>query len=197
MIRQLMLFPSKIVSPKILAEFLDQNHYLGPAVRGFGWIDEFGVMVLASPTARHLPNHWLELTRWCLVGGIQNGGTRQWSKVRRWLLDNHSTTTIVSYSDPSVGHTGSLYRACGWLWAPTWHRIVTPPTGHGAWSKTGVRQNVKDRWVFPLRPEKSRADVLKLDPTYLRRFPWAEYTDPVRWVRGRGIGGGADWRDQT
>lgn len=69
-----------------VAAYLDANHYLGRATRGFAWSDEYGVLVLANPTARFLPQQtWLELIRWCLVG-IPNGGSQQWAKVARCHL---------------------------------------------------------------------------------------------------------------
>jgi hypothetical protein len=117
-----------------VAEYLNQHHYLGAARRGFAWSDEFGVMVLAKPTSRKLPHEtWLELSRWCLTGE-SNAGSRQWSRVHKWLLaERPEITTVVSYSDPSVGHTGSLYRACNWIWAPTWMRLRPPPSAGGSW----------------------------------------------------------------
>jgi hypothetical protein len=161
-----------------VAAELERNHYLGPAVRGWSYRDEFGCLIVARPTSRRIPLDWLELTRWCLVG-TKNGGSQQWARVRRDLLSKFpDCSTVVSYSDPSQGHTGALYRACGWKWAPTWHRIVTPPTGNGSWVD-GVAQAAKDRWVYPLRPDPKRADLLRLDESYVRRFPWAEYREPA------------------
>jgi hypothetical protein len=88
--------------------------------------------------------------------GIKNGGSSQWARVKRVLLvDMPSVTTIVSYSDPSVGHTGALYKACNWEWKPTWHRLRPPPSGNGSW-KDGRPQSVKDRWIFALRPDPRR-----------------------------------------
>lgn len=146
---------------------LAAHHYLGTVRRGRAWADEFGVMVLASPTSRHLPSDWLELTRWCLAG-IPNGGSQQWARVRRALRDDPATT-VVSYSDPSAGHTGALYRACNWQWAPTWHRIAPPPSGNGSWDGR-TTESVKDRWVFALRPDDRRATVLALPPGYQDRL---------------------------
>ncbi len=152
-----------------VAAFLDAYHYLGRARRGMAWSDEFGVLVLASPTSRHLPPDWLELTRWCLVG-VRNGGSQQWARVSRWLrAERPEVTTVVSYSDPSQGHTGALYKACNWTWAPTWHRIKPPPTGNGSWA--GERQEVKDRWIFALRPDPRRDDVLRLEASYAALIP--------------------------
>jgi hypothetical protein len=79
---------------------------------------------------------------------------------------------------PIQGHTGALYRACNWWWAPTWHRLRPPPTGNGSWTE-GKQEAVKDRWVFPLQPDAARAFVLRAqDDAILRRWPWAEYREP-------------------
>lgn len=157
---------------------LSARHYLGPTARGWAWEDDFGVLVVASPTSRRIPGDWLELTRWCLFG-TKNGGSRQFARARRWIESRFpAATTLVSYSDPSVGHTGALYRACGWWWAPTWHRLRPPPTGNGSWVD-GQRESVKDRWVYPLRPDERRASILKMqDDSILRRFPEAAYREP-------------------
>jgi hypothetical protein len=157
---------------------LREHHYLGSARRGICWQDEYGVMVLASPTSRWIPSHWIEISRWCLLGE-KNAGSKQWAAVRRWIYTNKPLcTTAISYSDPSAGHTGALYRACGWLWAPTWHRLVPPPTGNGNWGTKP--QAPKDRWVYHLRKDEKRTNVLKLDETYRRRFPAACYPN-ARW----------------
>lgn len=178
-----------------VAAYLRENHYLGPAgAQGWAWEDEFGVMVFSNPRSRHLPQRtWLELVRWCLRGE-PNDGSRQWAAFLRWARNNiRHLTTFISYSDPAQGHTGALYRACGWLWAPTWTRLRPPPSGNGDWG-TG-QQSVKDRWVFPLRPDPRRSEVLSLssDPGLRAAFPWAEYSEP-RWKRGHPIGGGGDHR---
>lgn len=172
--------PSYVVPVSTVADYLDGNHYLGAAKRGFAWSDEFGVLVLSAPTSRFLPyDRWLELTRWCLIGE-PNAGSRQWARVKRYLLDERpDITTVVSYSDPSVGHTGSLYRACNWLWAPTWHRLRPPPSGGGTWDGVTV-QSPKDRWVFPLRRDDEREEILTLrDDSVKKKYPDAEYREPL------------------
>jgi hypothetical protein len=117
-------------------QLLDRHHYLGAIGKGDVYRDLFGVMVFANPTARRLPQkRWLELVRWCLLDRGGAGGSQQWRNARAWLVSLHPhATTVVSYSDPSAGHTGALYRACNWLWAPTWHRLREPPTGNGSWT---------------------------------------------------------------
>jgi hypothetical protein len=152
-----------IVPSANVAYFLNERHYLGSTQRGFAWSDDFGVIVFAKPTARRLPQDgtWLEVVRWCLVG-VPNGGSQQWARAWRAVVaSNPEVLTFVSYSDPSVGHTGALYRACNWTWAPTWHRLFPPPSGNGSW-KNGERQSVKDRWVFPVKADPARAEVLRV-----------------------------------
>lgn len=141
--------------------FLEKNHYLGSINRGFAWSDEFGVMVWANPTSRRLPQkRWLELVRWCLVG-TKNGGSQQWASFRRWLIVAcPEVTTCVSYSDPSQGHTGAVYKACNWEWAPTWHRLRPPPSGNGNWGSGP--QSVKDRWIFRVREDDERNEIIRI-----------------------------------
>lgn len=173
-----------LTDPQSVAGLLRTAHYLGATKRGRAYQDDIGVIVFAAPTARNLPVNWLEITRWCIITGVKNDGSRQWARFRRMVLGESDATTLVSYSDPSVGHTGALYRACNWLWAPTWHRLRPPPTGNGAW-KAGMRSGVKDRWVFPLRPDPTRVTILRArDEAVLRKYPEAVYREP----------GGADYR---
>ncbi len=165
-------------------DILTRYHYLGPTKTAkFAWQDEFGVMVFGSPRARNIPMQWIELLRWCLIGG-PNAGSKQWKSFTNWAKKELDTSTIISYSDPSQGHTGSLYRACNWLWAPTWHRLRPPPTGNGSWANN-KKQEVKDRWVYPLRFDNSREKTLVVkDDSVLKQKPWASYKEP-RWRRDK------------
>lgn len=164
---------------------LTERHYLGPTkAAGFAWRDEFGCIVFAAPRSRGVPHRWLEVVRWCLIG-TPNGGSQQWKSATEMIRRQRpDCTTIVSYSDPSQGHVGALYRACNWLWAPTWHRLRPPPSGNGAWT-ADKPQSVKDRWVFPLAPDAAREAVLSIkDEAIEKAFPWASYREP-QWQRGR------------
>lgn len=165
--------------PKDVADILREHHYLGPSKRGWAWADNNGVMVFAKPTARNVPATWLELVRWCIIKSGPNTGSQQWGAVIRELRKKFpDVTTIISYSDPSVGHTGALYRACNWWWAPTWHRLRPPPTGNGAWQE-GKTQSVKDRWIFPVRKDPKRIELLVAkDDSILRRHPEWRYKEP-------------------
>lgn len=151
---------------------LAREHYLGPLASGgrilFGGFRDgacVACQVWRLPTSRHLPSDgtWLELSRWCLTPAAgPNAGSRMHRFARRWIRANEPrVTTLVSYSDPSAGHTGALYKACNWGWAPTWHRLRPPPSGNGSW-KSGQRQAVKDRWVFAMRRDARRAQILSV-----------------------------------
>jgi len=166
-------------------DLLSRYHYLGPVKSGgariviVGMRDDKAVcaQVWRHPTSRRLPpDGWLELSRWCLGpdAGPNAGSMNHRAAVR--LLRPLGATTLVSYSDPSHGHTGALYRACNWLWAPTWQRLRPPPTGAGNWG-TDRRQNVKDRWVFNLARDDRRGAVLLIEDNgairhWLRSQPW-------------------------
>ncbi len=163
-------------------QLLARHHYLGPISRGRVYRDDVGLMVFANPSSRRLPQErWLELVRWCIVSREKNAGSQQWRRAKAWLRSEYpNATTVVSYSDPSAGHTGALYRACNWHWAPTWHRLREPPSGNGAW-RVGRRQAVKDRWIFSLAADHERAVLLSVhDHSILRVMPWANY------IEGRG-----------
>jgi hypothetical protein len=150
---------------------LREHHYLGPMKSGrlvvTGLRDGVPVaaMVWRHPTSRRLPSDgsWLELSRWCLTPAAgDNAGSRMHKFSARLIRASAPrVTTLVSYSDPTQGHTGALYRACNWRWAPTWHRLRTPPSGNGDWG-TGP-QAVKDRWVFCVRPDDARRELLAVN----------------------------------
>lgn len=166
--------------PQISESAARRAHYLGKSKRTrLEYADEFGFVSFANPTSRRLPQDWLELNRW-ILHGERNGGTRQWARVVRWLRTSApGCTTIVSYSDPGVGHTGALYRACNFVAAPTWHRLCPPPSGNG--TRSGKRHGVKDRWIYPLRRDPRRAELLALPQSYADRFPGRGYCEPKRW----------------
>jgi hypothetical protein len=153
--------------------FLAANHYLGALTAGGANLVVIGrqcggpvvaCQVWRPPTSRNLPadGSWLELSRWCLTPDAgPNAGSRNHRYAVR-LLRDQDAKTLVSYSDPSNGHTGALYRACNWMWAPTWHRLRPPPTGNGSW-QPGVIQSVKDRWVFHVAKRDPARAALRVD----------------------------------
>ena len=156
------------VSTATVAEvnvLLQAEHYLGPVTGARVCFAAFAEDVMAAcqvwrwPTARMLPSDgsWLELSRWCIAEHAEtNTGSRMMGYVRRWLRrEMPQVRTLVSYSDPVHGHTGTLYRASGWTYAPTHHGERYDangkgyPSGHGSWN--GVDQmSPKHRWTVAL-----------------------------------------------
>lgn len=159
---------------------LSKYHYLGPMRSGgkliYGcWRSgvPVGAQVFKGPTARLLPRDGvLELSRWVLTPMMgKNGGSRMHARsVAHIKAHMPEVMCLVSYSDPSNGHRGELYRACNWLWAPTWHRLRPPPSGLGSWDGV-VKQSVKDRWVFPLVKKLPFRDAFAAkDSAAVRRY---------------------------
>lgn len=152
------------------ALLLSSEHYLGPldaCLYGIGgWVDDtlVAAQLYRWPTARGIPadGTWLELSRWCLTPDAgPNAGSRMMGWAARWLRTNAAgVVSLVSYSDPSHGHDGALYKASGWTWAPTHHRLAQLdghpyPTGNGSWDGR-TRQEPKDRWFYDLRRSRRR-----------------------------------------
>lgn len=174
-------------------ELLREHHYLGPLHSGGRMVvigsrcgETVAAMIWKHPTSRRLPafGTWLELARWCLT---PDAGPNAGSRMHRYavkLIREHlpNVTTLVSYSDPSHGHTGALYRACNWQWAPTWVRLRPPPSGHGDWGSG--RQEIKDRWVFAVRRDDTRRDALMIDDAgAVRHWRQNATADELRWAR--------------
>ena len=173
---------------------LAEHHYLGPLASG-GALTIAGLrdgevvaaQIWKHPTSRRLPfgGSWLELARWCLTPAAgEYAGSRMHRQAVPLLRRAFPTaTTLVSYSDPAQGHDGTLYRACNWWWRPTWMRLRPPPSGGGAWVP-GVPQAVKDRWVFPLRPDAAREQVTRIDDPAAIRY-WREHhtVNEAKWAR--------------
>jgi hypothetical protein len=165
-------FTVRVGAPGELNPLFEAEHYLGPlASHRLILVAEHDGEVVAGqvwkwPTSRSLPSDgsWLELSRWVLTARAgENAGSRFHAEAVRFLRENApNVTTLVSYSDPSVGHTGALYRACNWSWCPVWHRLRPPPTAGGKWSAGGKVEAVKDRWVFALRRDDRRGEVLRV-----------------------------------
>lgn len=151
---------------------LTGRHYLGPSRSAricygvFAHDTLVACQVWRWPTARMLPSDgtWLELSRWCLTSEAgANAGSRMMSAVAKDLRSRYpNVETLVSYSDPVHGHTGSLYRASNWRYAPTHIGLrfdkdgIGFPSGNGSWN--GVdRQNPKHRWLYDMKRGRRNA----------------------------------------
>jgi hypothetical protein len=152
---------------KVLAE----HHYLGPTSRGrYYFSDDVSILVFGRPAARHLPSDWLELQRWCIVSRIPNGGSSSWKRYRRPLPRVQLALGPDMASDRNSADGPRLLGQ-------------------------GVRQEAKDRWVYPLRPDERREKILEMGESYRRRFPGVSYREP-KWKKGHPIlqTGGGDFK---
>lgn len=173
-------------------DLLHRAHYLGPLYSGGSDLilagrkdgEVVAVQLWKRPTARWLPNDgtWLELARWCLTPAA---GPNAGSRCHRASLPHLralGARTLVSYSDPSAGHSGALYRACNWVWAPHWSRLRPPPTGNGSW-RPGEQQHVKDRWIFHVaRHDPGRLRLFCDDPGAVRYWQCNGTPEQRRWA---------------
>lgn len=111
-----------------LREWIKARHYTKTAPPGYVLALEFleqnghgqrrvGAMLLGRPTSRELPaDRWFELTRMFFVDEAPpNTESRALALMRRHVRTWHPAIRgLLAYSDPSVGHGGTVYQADGW-----------------------------------------------------------------------------------
>ena len=139
-----------------LREWIMMRHYTRTAPPGYRvaleYLDDagerIGAMLLGRPTSRELdPRIWLELTRMYFVDAApRNTESHGLSMMRRWVrVWMPEVKGLLAYANPSVGHTGTVYRADGW--AP----FGRTRSSHVGWmSRPGRRPESparKTRWI--------------------------------------------------
>lgn len=107
-----------------LRQWIIERHYLKSAPPGYRVALEFieggqrvGGMLLGRPAARMLDQSlWLELTRMYFVDEApKNTESRALAKMRKWVrVWMPGVKGLLAYSDPGVGHAGTVYLADGW-----------------------------------------------------------------------------------
>ena len=107
-----------------LLAWIKARHYLQSTPPGFAVVLEFlergervGAMQLGRPTSRALdPDQVLELTRMYFVDEMpKNTESTGLAMMRRWIrVWMPRVRLLLAYSDPSVGHQGTIYQADGW-----------------------------------------------------------------------------------
>ena len=139
-----------------VASWIKERHYLKSTPPGYVVALEFiegreriGAMLIGRPTARSLDaDRILELTRMYFEDAAPTNTESQALSqmrafVRKWFP---AIRLLISYSDPSVGHRGTVYEADGW--AP--FGKTTHASGYGWKSRNGRRDSPcqpKQRWV--------------------------------------------------
>lgn len=139
-----------------VAAWIKEHHYLKSTPPGFVCALEFmdgkdliGAMLLGRPSSKaYNPDLIMEVTRVYFIddtpANVESQGLSLMRRfVRTWL---NGVRLLISYSDPSQGHGGTIYLADGW--AP--FGMTTHKSGHG-WRSRPDRKNdpvtPKQRWV--------------------------------------------------
>jgi len=75
----------------------------------------YAVALWNNPSARGLPQDWLELRRMaCAPDAPYNTASRFLSFMAKWFRKHHPEyTRLISYQDTAV-HTGTIYKAANW-----------------------------------------------------------------------------------
>jgi hypothetical protein len=142
---------------RALSAWIKERHYLRSTPPGYvvalevvNGKDRIGAMLLGRPASKALAQDGrvLELTRMYLIDEAPaNSESRALALMRRfvrtWLP---SVRLLIAYSDPSVGHNGTIYEADGW--GP--FGSTSKKSGYG-WKNRPNRSNdpvtPKQRWV--------------------------------------------------
>jgi len=97
-----------------------------------------GVMIFGRPVSRYEDNgETLELTRMVLFDSPKNSESKALSLAEKWIRKLYpSYTRLIAYSDLSVGHKGTIYKAANW-------EVREAPGGGLPWNIT--RKNRKGR----------------------------------------------------
>lgn len=76
----------------------------------------YGVALWHNPSARGLPQSWLELRRLAIAPDAPHcTASYMLGGMARWIARNWpEVTMLISYQDEDV-HTGTIYRAAGWI----------------------------------------------------------------------------------
>jgi hypothetical protein len=120
----------------------------------------FAVALWNTPSGRCLPQHWLELRRMaCAPDAPKNTASRFLSWMVKFFKKNHrDREKCISYQDTAV-HTGTIYRAAGWVAEHTSTPRVRDRSGNRAgtnrmyrWNINGVSVDAspKIRWACKL-----------------------------------------------
>lgn len=138
-----------------LKDWIAANHYLQSCPPGFVHLYEFtegkeviGGMLIGRPSAKQYdPDKILQLHRVFFIDEtahcVESQGLAMMRRyVRVWIPQIRG---LLSYSDPSIGHEGTIYDAD--MWCPL--GLTDEPYGYGWKSRNGRRDqrpSKKQRW---------------------------------------------------
>lgn len=144
------------------------NTQKGPWQFAFAAVAPDGEVVAVAlwnnPSARTLPNHWLELRRMaCAPSAPKNTASRFLAWMARYFAKEHAhREKLISYQDTAV-HVGTMYKAAGWA-----VDFV---------SKARIRDRSKNRAGTN---RKYRSDMNGLAPAASEKIRWAKTLPPPR-----------------
>lgn len=121
----------------------------------------YAVALWCNPSARTLPQHWVELRRMAVgPDAPKNSASRFLAWMVRWFRKNHSEhEKAISYQDTAV-HKGTIYKACGWenafISKPRLRNRFKPRKGtnrpyRSDMNGTDIYQSAKVRWEIGLK----------------------------------------------
>lgn len=146
-----------------LKSFVLREHYLHSLPRAgseyFGLVIDNklrGVAIFGNPTAKQYNGTGLELKRFCLSKNAPMN-TCSWfmSKCIR-ILSNKGIRKIITYADPSVGHEGTMYRACNYKY------VGMQPFGSMVVKVKGITKPFHSRIAYQKIKGKYTKTALKL-----------------------------------
>ena len=75
----------------------------------------YAVALWNNPSARTLPNDWIELRRMAVASDAPHC-TASWflAAMEKWIRENTNHPVMISYQDTAV-HAGTIYKAAGWV----------------------------------------------------------------------------------
>lgn len=118
----------KVVEATVINEFMYKYHYLGPRnhATNFAFYYEDKLIACCSysgvnrkETAIRLgysPNDIRELCRFCIHPNYHtpNLASNCLAKTIKWIKKNKTWKCLVSFADPAMSHSGTIYRASNW-----------------------------------------------------------------------------------
>ena len=117
----------------------------------------YGVALWHNPSARTLPQHWVELRRMAVAPDAPHcTASRMLGQMAQWFRTNKpNCERLISYQDADV-HTGTIYSAAGW--------------DRAYYSKPRVRQ--RDGYLRPGSGREYRTAINGAAPDQAGKWRW-------------------------
>lgn len=168
-------------------ELIEQHHYAkgasntrtylhGLYPKSWHWYDECVGVAWWIPPTRSAGEAWagdkwggvLSLSRLVIEPGVPKNACSFLLSQSVRMIDRSRWHTLVTYADEWRGHTGTIYRACGWEYAGmTKPEAVYQIGGRMTARKAGGRT-------------RTHAEMLALGAQFIGRFPKHRYVNRAR-----------------